>query len=189
MESEARRWPVSRTGVAIGTVLLLVYAAYSLGMRIGGSAVVPLPDQGEVSAVLNRIAPQGWAFFTKPTLSATPVAYQLDGAHPVQIAGFSNARLAYLGGLDRRGRRQGVEMASVLDGIPKQAWQPCDGAALDECLDLHHAKLTTNPLPHPTLCGQVAIVGLKPTPWQWRALLPRPTYPAESIVLDIRCGR
>jgi antimicrobial peptide system SdpA family protein len=172
---------------ACGLLVAVLFASYLLAGRLGGTAAVQMPAQGDVGALLSRIAPQGWAFFTKPARSATPTAHAHDGGRWVQVAGVSNAQLRFLGGLSREGRRQGVEMASVLTGIPRRAWLECDGRDLPQCVSGQRRQSVLNPLPHPTLCGNVVLAATKPTPWEWRYISSEGTYVSEAIALEVRC--
>ncbi|PZE80633.1 SdpA family antimicrobial peptide system protein [Curtobacterium sp. MCBD17_032] len=182
-----RSWKASPAVTVCGLLLAVVFVSYSLADRLGGTAAVQLPGQGDVGAVLSRVAPQGWAFFTKPARSATPTAYVQHGGRWIQVAGLSNAQFRFLGGLSREGRRQGVEMASVLAGIPRGAWRRCHGGDVARCVSDQRRRFVVNPLPHPTLCGDVLLAATKPTPWEWRHLSRDRTYVGEAIALEVSC--
>ncbi|MCC8907433.1 SdpA family antimicrobial peptide system protein [Curtobacterium sp. GD1] len=166
----------------------VVLIAYLVAMRVGPTAAVQLPAQGEANGVLSRVLPQGWAFFTKPTLSATPIGLKrVDGDWAV-VAGVSNAQLRFVAGLSREGRRQGVEMASILNGVPESSWQQCEGRSPVACTKGHGLVPVSNTLRAPTLCGHVVLAGVKPIPWQWRGLVPGGTYVDEAIALEVSCA-
>lgn len=188
MVSNGPRWRADPIALTIGLVAATSLVVYLMGTRVGVTAAVQLPGQGEANAVLSRVLPQGWAFFTKPTLSATPVAYKHVDDRWEVVAGVSNAQLRFVAGLSREGRRQGVEMASILDGIPRSAWQQCNGSSVNECGAAGPRVAASNPLARPTLCGKIALAGVKPTPWEWRDLVEDGTYVHEVITLEVRCA-
>lgn len=186
MDDEGRAVRGSLRTLVVGVALIAVLGAYLLNTRLGGQAIVELPAGAEVGAELSRLMPQGWAFFTKPTTSATPVGFERQQGDWVVVAGLPNAQWRFALGLDRSGRRQGVEMASVLDGIGKSAWTACRGRPMERCVRQSRVRNATNPLDHPTLCGETVLAGVKPVPWQWRQLRQQTTFVSEVVRLDIR---
>ena len=188
MAADGPRWRADPIVLTVGLVAAIVLVSYLLAMRVGVSAAVQLPGQGEMNGVLSRIMPQGWAFFTKPTLSATPVAFQQVDGRWQTVAGVPNAQLRFVAGVSREGRRQGVEMASIMNGVPKSSWVRCDGRPARECVAGSARVTSSNPLIRPTLCGEVVVAGVKPTPWEWRDLVQQRTYVHEAVKLEVRCA-
>lgn len=184
-----RRWPADPVVLVAALLLAAILASYLAAMRVGPSAAVVLPAQGEASAALSRIMPQGWAFFTKPTLAATPVAFAPAGDGWERVAGVPNAQLRFAAGLSREGRRQGVEMASILHEVARSTWTTCTGQSLERCAGDKSVASVSNPLPDPTLCGELIVGGLKPTSWAWRQLSSAVTHVHEAVRVDVRCAR
>jgi antimicrobial peptide system SdpA family protein len=150
--------------------------------------VLSLPGQTEVSPILRALFPQGWAFFTKPGRAENLVPYAVykTGLKTLSPGAYAEPRNGF--GFDRSYRRQGVELARLLVGIPKATWTQCQGLALDACASRASTSVrASNTLKQPTVCGHVVLVAVSTTPWEWRHLLDEPRVVNEVVKLDVRC--
>ncbi|MEV0633394.1 SdpA family antimicrobial peptide system protein [Streptomyces sp. NPDC050619] len=176
----ARRWVVSAGGV--WAVLGLYVAQVHLP-----SNTITLPGQHEAATTVNRLAPQGWGFFTKSPRDdeLQPYAWRDGTWTNVLMAPHGAPRNAF--GLNRRSRSQGIEMALLLAEAQKVTWNKC-GRDLDTCLHRAGPPATvSNRVPEPTLCGRTALVEQKPVPFAWRNLIHATHTPDRLTVLDVAC--
>ncbi|WP_164016005.1 SdpA family antimicrobial peptide system protein [Pyxidicoccus trucidator] len=132
-------------------------------------------------------APQGWSFFTRDPREQKQTLYVRHGDQWESTLLAPHGRLSNIGGLRRKSRSQGVEMALLLSRVPANEWQECS-APLEECL----AKQPTgrplrNTSPAPTLCGTVAVVQQKPVPWAWARSARPVTMPFRILSMDVSC--
>ncbi|MEU0339605.1 SdpA family antimicrobial peptide system protein [Streptomyces bobili] len=164
----------------------LLLALYVIQIHLPGNTLT-FPGQKAVAPTVNRLAPQGWSFFTKSPRDSELQPYVLrDGAWVDQLmAPHSAPHNAF--GLDRRSRSQGIEMALLLAEAKALRWTKCD-RDLAVCLDQAKAPGTVvNRVPEPTLCGRVALVEQKPVPFAWRDLMHATHTPDRLTVLDVTC--
>jgi antimicrobial peptide system SdpA family protein len=146
---------------------------------------IRLPFAREAMSIL--WAPQGWAFFTRDPREEK-VTYYVRTDFVWQSAMLApHGRLSNVGGLRRKSRSQGVEMALLIHEIPEADWQNCT-ASLQECLGkLPKGRAVHNISPAPTLCGTVAIVLQKPVPWAWARSSRPVTMPFRILPLEVSC--
>ncbi|MFB8102747.1 MULTISPECIES: SdpA family antimicrobial peptide system protein [Streptomyces] len=143
-----------------------------------------LPGQAAVKPVAVTVAPQGWAFFTKSARSPEFEPFRKDGSTWVSASLGRHSEH----GFDRVSRSQGIETALLLHEAGKVTRTPCELSAVQECLEKARVPAAVkNRTPHPTLCGRIAVVEQKPTPWAWRDLLPDPRTPQNAVLLDVSC--
>lgn len=169
-------------------VVCVVLGGYVLQGRLQNTGAGALPYQAEVSPVMQKVLPQGWAFFTKPADSAAVVPHRLaDGsAESVSVGEYAEPSNGF--GFDRSKRRQGVESAMLLQGIGRSAWQQCDGADVGTCAaDAPEPVRRANTLPNPTLCGPIVMAAEQITPWKWRDLRDEPRFVTEVVRLEVTC--
>ncbi|MFF4370831.1 SdpA family antimicrobial peptide system protein [Streptomyces sp. NPDC001594] len=133
--------------------------------------VVSLPAQEKVRKLATVTAPQGWAFFTKSAKDPSYAPYRLVDGNWKNISLTPHSRPSNAFGFDRASRTQGIEAALMLRQKDTR-WTACDSAdTVDQCLSrVKNRPSVTNPSPAPTLCGQAAVVEMKPVPWAWRDL-------------------
>lgn len=176
----------SRRWVTLAVAAWLLPALYVIQIHLPGNTLT-FPGQKAVAPTVNRLAPQGWSFFTKSPRDSELQPYVLhDGVWEGQLlAPHSAPHNAF--GLDRRSRSQGIEMALLLAEADGLRWTKCD-RELAACLDQAKEPGTvSNPVPEPTLCGRVALVEQKPVPFAWRDLMHATHTPDRLTVLDVTC--
>ncbi|MFJ8079273.1 SdpA family antimicrobial peptide system protein [Streptomyces sp. NPDC096205] len=170
MEQPSGSVGFSRRWVMLAAMTWLLPALYVIQTHLPGNTLT-FPGQDTVATTVNRLAPQGWSFFTKSPRDSELQPYVLrDGAWRDQLmAPHSAPHNAF--GLNRRSRSQGIEMALLLAQADGLRWTKCD-RDLAACLDRAAEPGTiANPVPEPTLCGRVALVEQKPVPFAWRDLM------------------
>lgn len=132
-------------------------------------------------------APQGWSFFTRDPREEKQTVYARQGSKWESVLLSPHGRLSNIGGLRRKSRSQGVEMALLMNGFPFKDWHSCT-ASLQECLaQLPPGHVVRNISPTPTMCGTVAIVLQKPVPWAWARSSRPVTMPFRILSLDVSC--
>ncbi|MFG3085621.1 SdpA family antimicrobial peptide system protein [Streptomyces parvulus] len=171
----------------MAVALWLVPVLYVAQTHLPDNAL-DLPGQDTAAATVNRVAPQGWSFFTKsPRESELQPYVQRAGAWEEQLLAPHGAPHNVFG-LDRRSRSQGIEMALLLADAEQLHWTKCD-RDLAACLERAEGKTSAlvNRTPEPTLCGRVALVEQKPVPFAWRKIMNGTHTPDRLTVLDVTC--
>lgn len=177
-----------RVGVAtvVLTALWIIVAMYPIQAALPENPV-SLPGDRHIDEV-RRIAPEGWAFFTRDPREARNVPYvrAADGDWEEAHAGpHAHPRWAF--GLNRSSRAQGVEVGLLYPSIPEEAWQDCDGPP-ERCLpSVPVTDQVDSDASEPTLCGDVAIVRQELPPWAWSVDGDPPVMPSEVARLEVRC--
>lgn len=174
--------------VASVVVLCVLLGGYVLQGRLQNTGTVVLPYQAEVSPVMRKVLPQGWAFFTKPADAEALVPYRLDAGSLASVSVGEYAEPSNGFGFDRSKRRQGVESAMLLQGIGKSSWHQCDGTELVTCAVASPSVVRrVNTLPDPTLCGSIVMAAEQVTPWEWRELRDTPRFVKEVLRMEVTC--
>ncbi|MGW0858048.1 SdpA family antimicrobial peptide system protein [Streptomyces sp. NPDC002690] len=168
------------TGVAVLCAVVGLYVAQTQLPK----NVMHLPGQQAVRPVAVAVTPQGWAFFTKSARSTEFEPFRWDGSTWSSASAGRHSEH----GFNRVSRSQGIETALILHEAGKATPTPCALASLQDCLkNARGATAVTNRTPDPTLCGRIAVVEQKPTPWAWRGLLPAAHTPESAFLLDVSC--
>ncbi|MFD6532731.1 SdpA family antimicrobial peptide system protein [Streptomyces sp. NPDC060184] len=168
------------TGTAVLCAVVGLYVAQTQVPK----NVVHLPGQKAVKPVAVAVAPQGWAFFTKSARGSEFEPFRWDGST------WASASLGRHSehGFNRVSRSQGIETALLLHEAGRTTPTPCALATVQECLKKARGATTVvNRTPDPTLCGRIAVVEQKPTPWAWRDLLPTAHTPENAVLLEVSC--
>jgi antimicrobial peptide system SdpA family protein len=138
-----------------------------------------------VKQAVSALAPEGWAFFTRSARLPTPVPYQYgsDGRWRSLSVG-PLARPGNAMGVDRAGRAQGTEVATLLDPVPRGVWHRCERDPL-VCLTETSVDATVANTSHRTICGDVGFVIQEVLPWAWRN---SPTImPSKVVRVHVTC--
>ncbi|MGW2473199.1 SdpA family antimicrobial peptide system protein [Streptomyces sp. NPDC001665] len=173
---------VPRAWITGAVVLCLVVVLYVAQAQVPQN-VLRLPGQESAKPVAVTLAPQGWAFFTKSARSPEFEPFRWTGS------AWATASLGRHSehGFDRVSRSQGIETALLLHEAGKMAPISCAATSLRGCLTKARAAVeVTNRTPNPTLCGRIAVIEQRPTPFAWRGLLP-PRTPKDAFLLDVAC--
>jgi antimicrobial peptide system SdpA family protein len=146
----------------------------------------PITLPYEHKATLMELLPEGWRFFTRnPQEEQVQPFVRRDGAW-ISASTQPNSRARNLFGLDRSGRAQSVELALILEALPREAWVDCTGAP-SECLGpVPVALVFANPVAERSICGDVALIAQRPVPWAWAAS-PDIDMPSRVARLEVTC--
>lgn len=167
--------------LAIFCIMFLSSVFFSMPTNIISTEI---PDTARKTVL--RIAPQGWAFFTRDPQSVYIAAYRLtsDGYDDAMIT--PQGRVENLWGISRRARAQGPEIAQLADEV--ETWTECEDP--ESCLaglTASEAQHVSNNTPDPTLCGLVALAQEKPVPWSFRSFGLEKATVASASLLNIAC--
>ncbi|MFF9347419.1 SdpA family antimicrobial peptide system protein [Streptomyces sp. NPDC014734] len=174
---------VPRGWITWAAVVCVVVALYVAQTQLPKN-VLNLPGQKAVKPVAVTVTPQGWAFFTKSARSPEFEPFRWDGS------AWASASLGRHSehGFDRVSRSQGIETALLIHEARKATRTACELSPVQECLrKTRVATAVTNRTPEPSLCGRIAVVEQKSTPWAWRDLVPALRTPQNAILLDVSC--
>lgn len=137
------------------------------------------PSNSEALTIVSKLAPQGWAFFTKDPQDVELVAYQptAEGLRSLQTT--PQSRVENIWGLTRTQRAQGPEIAALSNQL---TWVECvPGEVTEACVDATASfETVTTPIPHPSLCGRVIVAQEKPVAWSFREFVDG-THTAERV--------
>ncbi|WP_395653748.1 SdpA family antimicrobial peptide system protein [Phycicoccus elongatus] len=180
---------LGRAALALGAIWAIVIL-YVVVTQLPPSAVV-LPFQESVRMPIRAGATQGWAFFTKSPREPSLIAVRANG-----VGGYSSAILAPHSeprnafGLNRASRAQGVELGLLAGALNSDNWTDCAGTSLAECASTIPAGAVAridDPMPAPSLCGRLLLVGQEPTPWAW-AGQETDAMPKRVAQLEVNCS-
>lgn len=140
------------------------------------------PEAKRAANVVRQVLPEGWSFFTKSPRDAFVVAYDENGD---EVGTAPNAQPKWAFGLNRTSRLGGIDVDRVMRKLDQAAWQRCDlGVDLAACaakLKARTVEITDQP--H-SLCGDVTLAKVQPTPWAFRGT----DSPIEEVaVVRIQC--
>jgi antimicrobial peptide system SdpA family protein len=183
-DSQFRLLGICFSAVALAATVLFVYGAH------GPIPFNPAQLPGEKAIGMSTWFPQGWRFFTRDPQEPGTELYvrSADGSWiPNEIGPESKA--SFLFGLDRRPRAQSIELGKLVTSVESDLYQPCDSAP-ERCLERMTplAQSLQNRSPHPTLCGDLAIVRRKPVPWAWARSAETLNMPSTVIRIRVTCS-
>jgi len=184
--SRAGKVPVSKAIALTVAAPMVLIAAYVALLQVPKTAL-ELPLQNSSSTqVLTQVAPQGWAFFTKSPRSETIQVFVRDGTSVENAWSTPMSSPRNWFGLDRLPRAQGTEYATLLATQTEESWSTC--TTLDLCTDSKlAAHPVANPVPSPTLCGDIYAIGYGATPWAWREFDYEPRQPERTLRMSVTC--
>jgi antimicrobial peptide system SdpA family protein len=162
-----------------GTLLVLV--------TIASLPYSPLSMALDVEIGIRSLVPEGWGFFTRAPRSLDLYVSQRVGDAWVPLPHLPIAHPRNLFGVDRRPRAIPIELAVLLDQVPKADWREYpDG--FDARAELPRPVRVTNTMEHPLLCGHVRVLSREPVPWAWFASGDLVAMPSWAVVLDVQCS-
>lgn len=177
----------------LGGAVLLLGVAWAAFILIAAEGVLPTNaldgrlrtrDKNNIL----RLLPEGWSFFTREPREADPEPFIREPKGSWRrITHRDHDGIVSLLGLNRASRGQGVEMGLLTGPVPRHRWTRCD-RGLWNCLTAAPILAeAANPSPHPTLCGDVAIVFRRPVPWAWARSVILDQMPVEIVRLRLSC--
>lgn len=172
---------------------LLAVAVAAVWTVIGGSVVhaylppnaILLPYEGRLRQLLIAVAPQGWAFFTRNPREDRLLVFARTAVGWRSVHAGPHSEPRHVFGFDRSSRAQGVELGLLRVTIPTDRWSDCD-ESITTCVADLTPYVVTNPSPHPTLCGDIALAYQEPVPWAW-ADQPDLEMPSRAVRLSVNC--
>jgi len=192
--------PVGPLRTVTPTVIVGIVYAGLIGAAGIASLAATLPSNivwertqlPAVRAVLNTLAGQNFAFFTRSPETDQIDVYRIDpgGAVGPSLLTTPQTKADNMFGLSRTQRAQGPELANLIRAMPSDAWIDCTDLERGACLDVvaHHPKmLLRNTSPVPTVCGQVALSVESTTKWAYRRLTDDRYTIGRVAAADIDC--
>ena len=164
-----------------------VLSLYAVHIELPVNAL-DLPLESSIKPNLQALIPEGWGFFTRDPREARLLPFiRQAGAWRTASEG-PNGEAWNAFGFNRAARAQGVEMGLLEFTIPADAWKDCN-EEIGSCLDkLPTATPVSNPIPHPTLCGEVGFAQRDTVPWAWAASTPdESAMPSKVVRLNVTC--
>ncbi|WP_237233343.1 SdpA family antimicrobial peptide system protein [Rothia nasisuis] len=183
----SRRAISGLTFLIFGFFLLSISVFYSLPSNVVSDRGAKNP----IRILSIDMAPQGWAFFTKPPSEGELLYYSSDSLESLLVT--PQGRIENLFGISRTQRAQGPEVAQLLKDIADEDWYSCNsGESIYECFDAmkannYEAYNLENNSPIKTLCGDVLVSNALPTPWSYRDLVNDTYIPKNIVSLNIQC--
>ena len=180
---------VPRYVVAVVALFFLVFAVYDVHSQLPAN-ILGLPGEHKVSPSLRKVAPQGWAFFTKSPRSGGVVPFSKSESGEwvsTNLGPHSSPHNVF--GANRKSRAQGAEVALLLEDVEQKQWHECSGGA-EACIDAHETEAplpVKNVSPEPTVCGQVLLVEQTAIPWSYRDLVPYDARAKNALRMDVSC--
>ncbi len=173
----------AKIALIISTALLSTFFIVTLLNALPTTVLFKTPPTSAVRQEIGRVAPQSWAFFTKPPQDIEIGAYPPDTTDADQsILNTPQGAVGNFLGLSRTQRAQGAELAYISNQIKQ--WQDCVGQ-LSECLstefDTENVQNIENTSPISTICGDVLITQERKIPWGFRNLYPGVTHSVEKV--------
>lgn len=178
--------PVSRRVVFSAAIPVVLLAVYVTLLQVPKTALeLPFRDSENVQ-VLNHLAPQGWAFFTKSPRGESIRLFERTPAGVSDASSYPLSDPQNWFGLDRLPRAQGTEYGTLLASQPDDHWTDCTDfdACTDPSIPSHPVD---NPVPSPTYCGDVYAIGYGTTPWAWRHFGYDPRQPERTVRMSVTC--
>ncbi|ASN20163.1 hypothetical protein CGK93_11150 [Arthrobacter sp. YN] len=182
----------SRMAVLAGVISLALFGAFfALTIFYAMPSNVLAVKEGEsLRRTLVSVAPQAWAFFTKPPNDPEYAVYQLrDDGSVESLMQTPQTRPENYFGLSRKQRSQGPELGVIGNTIKE--WADCspDGGR-QECLERVRsleAQIVDNDSPVASVCGRIVIFQTKAVPWAYREFESEARFEVKGAVVDSRC--
>ena len=154
------------------------------------SNVLAVKEGEPLRRTLVSLAPQAWAFFTKPPDDPEFAVYQLreDGSLDSLML-TPQTRPENLFGLSRKQRSQGPEMGVIGNTIKE--WAECSpDAGREDCLENLRSlqlQVVDNDSPVASICGRIVIFQTKAVPWAYREFESNTRFEVKGAVVESRC--
>lgn len=159
-------------------------AAYSASTVMADTAI-ELP--GVHSPLVNSLAPQGWAFFTRDPREPQMHVLELRDEQWLPLPGFRVSSRENSFGTSRRARKLGVEYGMLFNAVTKDQWRDCKDDVSD-CLDVIDETIELDtPSPAPAICGDIALVSQPAVPWAWARSAKPISMPSRIAKLRVTC--
>lgn len=185
------------TPARVRAKILAVAAAWIVVLLYVAQAFLPpniinLPNQSRLEASIAPLAPQGWAFFTKPPREPRMTIYAVapDGGQVASKLG-PNGRIEYAWGLSRTFMLQQSAAAQAAAAITAERWQECDEReTLDACVDsVADSEPVTLSMPRnqALACGEYVFAMSEAIPFAWRNISSERERALGAVHVSFRC--
>jgi len=158
-------------------------------LYIAVSSISHNPIQLPYSKKLNvdRLIPQGWAFFTRDPREPIIKYYELRNDEWTSTMLGPNARASHFFGARRIARAQNTEAALLQNDIHDSLWTHCT-KNIRACLDETGISDTVqNNSPVKTLCGTIGFAQQKRLPWAWNNSRDDLKMPSYVLIIEAKC--
>ena len=170
--------------IGMGVVSLLLFA-YAVHACLPFNPIL-LPYESTIRSIF--WIPEGWKFFTRDPREDVLHPFTLNGHHQWEAADAGPySRPAYLFGLNREARAQGLELGIILKGTKNSDWRPCEQAPASCLRESDAVTEVSNPSVRPTLCGVIGLVKQKPLPWAWWSPTRTVIMPSSVAQVRVKC--
>lgn len=173
------------TGVIFSAITICFFALNCLAL-IAPPTTISWSARRRTTAL--SLVPEGWAFFTRSAREETVIPLHPDKGNFRPLI-FPNAGLKSSLGFSREARIIGLELGSIVSGIPTSAWD--EGRLSTRKLDYERLRPTPlireNRAKHPRLCGSVLLERRSPPPFAWSSIRSTLDIPTSRILLEITC--
>ena len=184
----------SKTSLLAGMISLALFGVFfALTIFYAMPSNVLAVKEGEpLRRTLVSLAPQAWAFFTKPPNDPEFAVYQLrDDGSIESLMLTPQTRPGNYFGLSRKQRSQGPEMGVIGNTIKE--WTECSpDADRGECLESVRSlklQVVDNESPVASVCGRIVIFQTKAVPWAYREFESEARFEVKGAVVESRCTR
>lgn len=177
--------------LAVPLIVTLLFLGYTTTATVP-HPIASLPMQDKIRPEIVAIFPQAWGFFSRSPRDPNYAVYQLtQNGEVLSLTTWPATTASNFYGLSRRGRSQGVEVASLALGAPTDAWHQCpsDGDPA-QCVRLQsdaRAVPSTNRVPSPSACGEIFVAVVKPTAYAYLGLTPLRLSADKVVKMDVEC--
>jgi antimicrobial peptide system SdpA family protein len=170
----------------ITTFVAMTVSAYAV---IAAFGPVPIHMPFEKRVLSQSWLPQGWKFFTRNPREDVQFLFVRDSLGNWMPFGFgANTRPVNWFGISRKNRAQGVEIARLLQDIPKEAWMPTRGDPIEALEKCPLVVTVENNSSRPTIRGIIGVVEQPHVPWAWFAKDAKVIMPSKVIKIEVKCS-
>ncbi len=173
----------------IATAVLFLWTALTVVESLAPNALTQHTKAAAAfRGAIVAIAPQRWEFFTASPEKPTLLAYQASSLN--SLMQLPQTKATNLFGWSRTQRAQGPELALLAQDVTK--WQKCDSPGdPHSCLVAAQSatpQAAANKAAHQSLCGDVVLADVKPTPFAFRMLGYGNTAITQTATLELSCN-
>jgi len=153
--------------VYIGSFLLIAYILLILLASSVPASTIAVSRIQQMQ--LNRLAPEGWAFFTKDPKGAELVLYEVTADKQIRRFTRRPSTAGLLFGLNRRMRIVSQEFSRLQEYFSDSLWRNIEGPVEQYAylLDSLPAIKMPNTAQYPQLHGTYIVQSVEPVPWAW----------------------
>ncbi|MFC4077209.1 SdpA family antimicrobial peptide system protein [Salinithrix halophila] len=164
----------------------IILITLSILSAMPSNALRPALFKVEEKLNINSWYPQGWGFYSKNPKEDQFLVYNVSKKEFAAV--WPNMRAENLWGLKRFGRSQGIESGFIHSKIPPSLFKKCDKDPLVCLAKSRTAFEVENPIPFPTICGDIGFASQPPVPWAWSKSKKKVVMPSKVVRVKITCS-